>query len=266
MLEAEHRRSRTLHTMEIPMKLSLCIPMYNESSIAADTVRTVSAYMESLAAETGWDYEVLFSNDGSTDNCAAIVRDTAEALGNGRIRVTGYEKNRGKGAAVRYAMMETVGDVVVCTDCDLAYGVDVIGEAAKRFADGNPDIVIGSRKLGGDGYEGYTLIRKIASKTYMIVLRVVAGFTLSDSQCGFKAYTGEACHRIFSEIETDGFAFDLEVLMTANAMGMTVAEMPVKIINHRESKVSVLSDSVKMLGDLLRIKKRVGERRRARHG
>lgn len=238
------------------MKISLCIPMYNESSIAADTVKTVHAYMESFAAETGHDYEVLFSNDGSTDDCADIVRRTAKELGNPRIRVTGYEKNRGKGAAVRHAMLETTGDVVVCTDCDLAYGVEVIGEVAGRF-DGSVDMVIGSRKLGGDGYEGYTFIRKVASKAYMLVLRVVAGFRLSDSQCGFKAYTTAAAHRIFSEIETDGFAFDQEVLMVADVLGLTIKEMPVKIINHRESKINVLSDSVKMVGDLLRIKKRV---------
>jgi len=54
------------------------------------------------------------------------------------------------------------------------------------------------------------------------------------------------------------------VLMTANSMDMTIGEMPVKIINHRESKVSVLSDSIKMFGDLLRIKKRVKKRAKAR--
>jgi len=240
--------------------------MYNESSIVADTVKTVFAAMEKLAVELDCDYEVLFSNDGSTDNCADIARDTAAEIGGDRIIVTGYEKNRGKGAAVRHAMLESSGDIVVCTDCDLAYGTDVVGEAVKRFAadaEGKtPDLVIGSRKLGGDGYEGYTFIRKLASKAYMIVLRVVAGFKMSDSQCGFKAYTGDAAHRIFSDIETDGFAFDQEVLMSAQALGMTIAEMPVKIINHRESKVSVLSDSFKMLRDLLRIKKTVRKRYR----
>lgn len=241
------------------MKISLCIPMYNESSIVADTVKTVYDYMESLAEQTGYDYEVLFSNDGSTDDCAEIAARTAAELGASRIVVTGYDKNLGKGGAVRHAMLETTGDVVVCTDCDLAYGVEVIGEAVKYF-DGSVDMVIGSRKLGGDGYEGYTFVRKVASKAYMLVLRIVAGFKMSDSQCGFKVYTGDAAHRIFSEVETNGFAFDQEVIMVAQALGMKIGEMPVKIINHRESKVNVLSDSVKMLRDLLRIKKMVRRR------
>ena len=249
------------------MKISLCIPMYNESSIVADTVKTVYAAMEKLSADTGYDYEVLFSNDGSTVDCADIAKKIVAELGCGdRIIVTGYEKNRGKGAAVRHAMLESKGDIVVCTDCDLAYGTDVVGDAVSRFEKSGdkitPDLIIGSRKLGGDGYEGYTLIRKIASKVYMIVLRIVAGFRMSDSQCGFKVYTGEAAHRIFGDIITDGFAFDQEVLMSAQALGMAISEMPVKIINHRESKVSVLSDSVKMMRDLLRIKKMVRRRYR----
>ncbi len=230
--------------------------MYNEASIAEGTVRTLHSYMESLALEKGYDYEVLFSNDGSTDGCDGIVRRTAEALGNGRIRVTGYEKNKGKGGAVRHAMMETTGDVVVCTDCDLAYGTEVIGEAVERF-DGKAGVVIGSRKLAGGGYEGYTFIRKVASKAYVLVLRWVIGFSLSDSQCGFKAYTGEAAKAVFAECETDGFAFDIEVLMLAKAKGYKIVEMPVMILNHRESKISVLSDSFKMMGDLIRIKRRI---------
>ena len=235
--------------------------MYNESSIVADTVKTVHSAMEQLRRDFAWEYEVLFCNDGSTDNCADLARSAAAELDPERLIITGYEKNRGKGAAVRHAVLESTGDIVVCTDCDLAYGTDVVGEVVKYFIpeEGKtaPDLVIGSRKLGGDGYEGYTFIRKVASKCYMLVLRVVAGFKLSDSQCGFKAYTGAVAHEIFSKVETDGFAFDIEVLMRATKKKLTIAEMPVKIINHRESKVSVLSDSVKMVKDLFRIKKLV---------
>ena len=235
--------------------------MYNESSIVADTVRTVHAAMEKFAAETCHDYEVIFSNDGSTDDCADIAQKTAAQLGADKIIVTGYEKNLGKGGAVRHAMLRATGDVLVCTDCDLAYGTDVVGEAVKYFEGENaPDILIGSRRLGGDGYEGYTPLRKAASKVYMLVLRVVAGFKMSDSQCGFKVYKNEVAKKIFADVETNGFAFDQEVLMSAQALGMTIAEMPVKIINHRESSVSVLTDSVKMVRDLLRIKKMVRRR------
>jgi len=231
------------------MKISLCIPMYNESSIIEATLKTVSEYMN----KTYTDWEVIFSDDGSTDNCRAAV----EAFGDARIRAVGYEKNQGKGAAIRNGVMNAVGDIIMFTDCDLAYGLDVTERAVKMFEE-NPDadMVIGSRNLSEDGYEGYTFIRKLASKAYIRCLAIAAGFRLSDSQCGFKCFRRETAHKIFSECEINGFSFDFEVLIKANKMKAKILEMPVKVINHRESKVNVLRDSIRMLRDVRKIKKK----------
>lgn len=232
------------------MKISVCIPMYNESSIIADTAKTLSDYMCAHFE----DYEILFSNDGSLDHCAEIVK----AMELPCVKVTGYEKNRGKGAAVRTAMLEATGDYILFTDADLAYGTDVIAQAVVCF-EKNPscDMVIGSRTLHRDGYEGYTLLRKMASKTYIKVLCMVGGFRLSDSQCGCKAFRREAAHEIFRRCRVNGFAFDFEALMWASELDFCVEEMPVKIINHRESKVRLLRDTVKMLRDLSGIRRSV---------
>lgn len=231
------------------MKVSLVIPMYNEESIIAATLGTVSEYMR--ANFTNW--EVVFSDDGSTDGCLAAVN----AFPDEHIRAVTYEKNQGKGAAIRHGVLNAAGDVVIFTDCDLAYGLDVVKQAAGLFeANPDADIVIGSRNLSKDGYEGYTLLRKLASKAYIRCLAFAAGFKLSDSQCGFKGFRRETAQAIFSECEVNGFAFDFEVLIKAKNMGKKILEMPVKVINHRESKVSVLRDSVKMLKDVRKIKKR----------
>ena len=230
------------------MKISLCIPMYNEGSIIESTLNAVSEYMEANFD----DYEVLFSDDGSTDNCRRAV----EGFPNERIRAVGYEENKGKGAAIRHGVMSAVGDIIIFTDCDLAYRLDVIKTAVSTLnKNSDADAVIGSRNLTEDGYEGYTPLRKLASKTYIKCLALAAGFKLSDSQCGFKCFRRGTAHRIFSECAVNGFAFDFEVLIKANNMGAKILEMPVKIINHRESKVNVLRDSFKMLSDVRKIKK-----------
>lgn len=232
------------------MKISLCVPMYNENSIIADTARTLSSYME----ETFDDYEIIFSSDGSTDGCDKTV----ESLGLPHVRVVGYAQNQGKGCAVRTAMLAAEGDIVMFTDADLAYGTEVIRRAYDTLtATPDADILIGSRNLSKDGYEGYTLLRRLASKTYIKVLCLVGGFRLSDSQCGCKAFRRDAVQRIFPRCEVNGFAFDFEAILWATKLGMTFCEMPVKIINHRESKVNVLRDTVKMLRDLRRMKKRI---------
>ena len=234
------------------MKISLCIPMYNENSIIAETAQTLSDYMSA----TFEDYEILFSNDGSTDGCDKTVED----MNLPHVRVVGYPNNQGKGCAVRTAMLAATGDIVMFTDADLAYGTDVIKRVYDKFAE-NPDadLVIGSRNLSDDGYEGYTFIRKLASKIYIKVLCFAGGFKLSDSQCGCKAFSHDAVQKIFPRCEVNGFAFDFEAILWATKFGMVIKEIPVKIINHRESKVRVVSDTFKMLRDLRKMKKRIGK-------
>lgn len=232
------------------MKFSLIVPMYNESSIIKETAQTLSDYM----SQNFEDYEIIFSNDGSSDGCDKMV----EEMGLPSVRVVGYEQNMGKGYAVRLGMLEAEGDIVMFTDADLAYGTDVIARVRdEMMAHPDADMLIGSRNLSKDGYEGYTAIRKLASKIYIKVLCMIGGFKLSDSQCGCKAFTAEATNKIFSRCEVNRFAFDFECILWAGKLGMKIIEMPVKIINHRESKVNVLRDSFKMVRDIRKMKKRI---------
>ena len=232
------------------MKISVCIPMYNENKVIADTARTLSAYMEAHFE----DYEILFVSDGSSDGCDNTVRE----LELPRVRVISYTPNRGKGYAVRTAMLAAVGDVRMFTDADLAYGTEVISRVAKAFEEHpDADLVLGSRNLDRDGYEGYTFLRKLASRAYLRVLCMVGGFRLSDSQCGCKAFSAKAAETIFPKCEVDGFAFDFEAILWAEQLGLVMHEMPVKVIHHGDSKVNVLRDTVKMLGDLRKMKKRI---------
>ena len=232
------------------MKISLVIPMYNESSIIEATARELSDYM----SKNFDSYEILFSNDGSKDDCA----EKCEALDLPNVRVVGYENNRGKGCAVREGIMQAQGDIIMFTDADLAYGTDVIKRYYDKFAElPDTDILIGSRNISADGYEGYTFLRKIMSKVYIKVLCIVGGFKLSDSQCGCKAFRHDTAKEIFSKCTVDGFAFDFEVILFATKLGKKINEVPVKIINHRESKVNALRDTFRMLRDLIKIKRHV---------
>ena len=169
-----------------------------------------------------------------------------------------FNADMGKGYAVRTAMLAAEGDYVMFTDADLAYGTDVIKQVYETFL-ANPEasMVIGSRTLHKEGYEGYTAIRKLASKTYIKVLCIIGGFKLSDSQCGCKAFTGEAVKKIFPRCEINRFAFDFECILWAVKYGMKIAEMPVKIINHRESTVNVMRDAPKMVRDIIKMKNRI---------
>ncbi len=240
------------------MKITVIIPMYNEEKIVADTVAALDC--ELLAAFGAGEYEMLFVDDGSQDSCRA----KAEALmpRYPALQVLSYQPNRGKGHAVRTGMLASRGDFVLFTDCDLAYGTTVILRFYKAFAEGGRDIYIGSRTLDKAGYEGYTFKRRMMSKAYIKYLNLVAGFDHSDSQCGIKGFSARAAHAIFAECLCDRWAFDLEALLIGKDLGFTVGEIPVKIINHRESKISPIHDAIEMTKEVRRIKKRRRERRK----
>ncbi len=232
------------------MKISLIVPMYNEAAIIEATARTYYEYLSSRFE----DFELLFVDDGSTDGCGA----RAEALGLPHARVIRYTPNQGKGRAVKTGMLAADGDIRMFLDADVAYGTAVIGQAAELFAQHpETDMIIGSRPLHPEGYAGYTFIRKLASEVYIKVLNVAGGFRLSDSQCGCKAYRGPAAEAIFSRTETRGFAFDFETILWAQKLGYGILEMPVKVINHRESKVHMVRDTLRMLKELRQIRRRV---------
>ncbi len=236
-------------------KITLVIPMYNENGIIKDTANTLSEYMKS----TFEDYEIIFSDDGSRDGCGDTVRDMALPC----VRVISYGENKGKGAAIKHGVLSAEGDIVMFTDADLAYGTDVIKRAYDGFLDApQTDVLIGSRNLSRDGYEGYTAIRKLMSRLYIKLLGMVGGFSFSDSQCGCKAFRTVAAKEIFSRCETNGFAFDLEAILWAQTLGFRVEEMSVKIINHRESKIHIFRDTLKMLRDAYNIRKRVKKQRK----
>ncbi len=238
------------------MKISVLIPMYNEAAVIADTAKTLCDYMEHAfpAGDNGREYEIIFIDDGSCDDSREILRE----LNLGGVRVCGYDQNRGKGCAVRTGALVAEGDTVVFTDADLAYGTDVIAGLAEQLAlDPKKSVIIGSRNISSEGYEGYTFFRKLASKIYIKVICTWGGFKVSDSQCGCKAFRREAAKKIFSLCEVDGFAFDFEVILLASRLGYEIGEMPVKVINHGDSKVRVLRDAFRMLRDLARIKKNV---------
>ena len=234
------------------MKISLCVPMYNESSIIEETARTIYEYM---SKNFGSDFEIIFADDGSRDGSSDIVK----SLNLPNVRVVGYEKNQGKGCAVRHGVLASLGDIVIFTDADLAYGVDVIKEAVDILDKGEHSVLVASRAKHKEGYEGYTFVRKLASKTYIKVLNLFGGIKISDAQCGFKAFVGAKGRKIFSLCQTNNFAFDLEVILIAQKMKLKIYELPAKIINHRESKVNVIKDAFKMMREITIIKKNISK-------
>lgn len=233
------------------MKLTLVIPMYNEQNNLKSTLPVITAYMRAIFRE---DYEILFVDDGSTDGSADAVEKYADAA----TRVLRNAKNRGKGYAVRQGMLAARGEIVIFTDCDLAYGTDAIGALYTLLSENAAaDAALASRDLHPDGYAGYSFFRRFVSRTYRAVLRVFFGLRLSDSQSGLKGFRRAAARAIFSRAEVDRYAFDFEAIMIGTRIGVRFAEMPARVIQNSEGRIRFFRDSLRMLRDLVRIRRRV---------
>lgn len=233
------------------MKLSLVIPAYNEAAIIRDTIEQTLSY---LSGEFS-DFELIISDDGSTDNTKKIAGEIKDP----RLWVTGHFPNKGKGAAVRQGVLSAKGDIIMYTDADLAYGLEAVGALSRLLVSEGADAAIGSRKKHPEGYADYPPIRFVASRCFSLITGLMAGFQY-DTQCGLKAFTREGAREIFSRCTVDGFAFDFEAMMICSKLGLHVEQLPVKIINHRESKVSVFSDSIRMFSDVVKIRNGVNMR------
>ena len=233
------------------MKLSIVIPMYNESEIIKNTAISLSEYMQNNFDS----YEIIFSDDGSSDKSADVVN----SLSLDCVSVIENDKNHGKGRAVREGVKKAKGEIIIFTDADLAYGTDVIGQAYDFISNKNGDIVIGSRNLDKSGYGDYPRLRAMFSKMYIKAICLIGGLKISDSQCGFKAFKSDVAKKVFSLSEVDGFAFDMEIIMLAKKMGAKFTELPVHVVSHSKSSVSVLKDGIKMLSDLVKIKRRISK-------
>jgi dolichyl-phosphate beta-glucosyltransferase len=238
------------------MRISVVIPMYNEEKGIEQSLRTLHAALEKELAPS--DFEILAVNDGSTDRTGALVSALCGELS--CLRLVELSKNSGKGGALKEGMTKARGAFVLFTDSDLAYGTKNVLSFLSAFEEGKGQAILGSRALAQKGYTGYSFLRKALSKGYLQLIKLVAGFSYSDSQCGIKGFERSLAHALFSELETAGFAFDLEILLALKDQQATVFEMPVRIINHGTSSVHPVRDSIRMFRDLLTIKKRRKER------
>lgn len=228
-------------------RLSIVIPAYNEATRLPDTLSQLSAYF------SGDPPEVVVVDDGSSDSTAAVARRGAS--GGLKPIVIELPENRGKGAAVRAGVAASTGDVVLYMDADLATDIAGLNEFLKLLEDF--DVVVGSRAVAGATVHNAAWLRTAMGRTFNRLVRILTRLEVHDSQCGYKAFRGDAARLIFALSSVDGFAFDPEVLMIARALGLSVTEVPVDWTAVEGSSVRPLRDSLVTGFVLLRVVLRV---------
>lgn len=224
------------------VELSVVIPAYNEAGRIGPTLDRIDAYLRSRGVEA----EVLVVDDGSTDRTAELV----EGHGAPGLRLIRQGANLGKGAALRRGVVESSGRRVLLCDADLSTPIEELASLERRLAAG-ADLAIGSRGLDDSAVRRHQpLYRELMGKTFNRIIRCLGVRGVRDTQCGFKLLDGEVARRLFADLRTDGFAFDVELIWLARRGGYRIDEVGVEWWNSPDSRVDPLTDSLAMMRDV----------------
>ena len=233
--------------------LSLVIPAYNEAERLPATLERIQEHRRS------WSFsnEIIVVVEPGEDGTLALAENAAKSAS--QFAVLTHHEKRGKGFAVRSGMLRARGDFVFFTDADLSTPLEDLDASLQRFRkDRSIDVIVGNRQHPETLIlEHQNVSREWMGKIFNRIAVSMTGLKIRDTQCGFKGFRHRAANEIFGRQRIDGFSFDVEVLLLAQAMGFSTVEVPVHWTNSPTSRVRVLHDSMGMLCDLFRIRRLV---------
>ncbi len=227
--------------------LSIVVPVFNESSLVAETARYLATEMRRRDGE----FELHVVENGSTDDTLAIVTGLQESIPELRVH---HLSEPDYGAALRAGLLAATGDVVVNFDVDY-YDLDFLTAAVNDIrstrADA-PDFVVGSKRAPG-ARDTRPWYRRLVTWTFSTLLRVVFHLGVSDTH-GVKAMRREAVVPLASQCLFGKDLFDSELVLRSERAGLRVTEIPVAVIERRPSRTSIVRRVPRTLFGLVRLR------------
>lgn len=199
------------------MDISVIVPLYNEE----ESLPKLYDWIERVMHEHSYTFEVIFINDGSTDNSWEVIENLKKKSEN--VRAIKFRNNYGKSPALYCGFHAAKGDVVITMDADLQDSPDEIPELFEMITNQNLDLVSGWKKKRYDS----KLSKNLPSKIYNATARKVTGLKLHDMNCGLKAYRNE----VVKNIEVYGEMHRYIPFLAKNAGFTRIGE---KVVEHRK--------------------------------
>lgn len=237
--------------------VSIVVPAYEEEDRLGDSIVKILAHVR----DNGINAELIVVDDGSRDGTAEIAKKAASGFDGETTKVIRYEKNRGKGFAVKTGLLAAAADIALFSDADLSTPIEEMHKLIDPIAAGECDVAFGSRALDRSLIGTHQPWRREqGGKVMNLVIRTMSGLPFADTQCGFKAFRMEKFRPLLDVMTVDRFGFDVEFLYVAKFHDLRLKEIPVRWNNVEGSKVSVFRDTRRMFSELIQI------RRNARRG
>ena len=204
------------------MDISVIVPLFNE----AESLPELYAWIQRVMNENKLTFEVIFVNDGSTDNSWQVIQDLKAKSEN--VRAIRFRRNYGKSPALFCGFERAEGEVVITMDADLQDSPDEIPELYRMVKEDGYDLVSGWKQKRYDN----RLTKNIPSKIYNATARKVTGLKLHDMNCGLKAYRKD----VIKNIEVYGEMHRYIPYLAKNAGYTKIGE---KVVIHRKRQYGV---------------------------
>jgi glycosyltransferase involved in cell wall biosynthesis len=195
------------------MKLSVCVPCYNEAA-------TIEPVIEAVLAAPYPDKEIIVVDDCSTDGTKEILRDRIES----RIAKVIYQPvNQGKGSALRIAIREATGDIIIIQDADLEYNPQEYPKVINPILENKADVVYGSRFMGSEPHRVVYFWHRVGNGLLTLISNMLTNLNFTDMETCYKAFRREVIQSI--EIKEDRFGFEPEITAKISRKGVRIYEV-----------------------------------------
>lgn len=213
--------------------LSVIVPSYKQEKTIKKDLKRISDNLSSL----GISYEIIVVVDGFLDRTYKIIKP----LETKKLKVLGYEKNQGKGYAVRHGMLQAEGGIIGFIDAGMDIDPEGITMLLNHMQWYDADIIVGS-KLHPVSQVRYPLKRRILSWGWRTLTHLLFGFKVKDTQVGIKFFKRRVVMDVFPRLLVKKFAFDIEILALSYALGYKrIYEAPIKLNFTGVSSISYIN-------------------------
>ena len=228
--------------------ISIIYPVFNEEKRLRKTFLDILKFEES---NKFLKKEYIFVNDGSSDQTLSVIKQKFK--NNKKVKVISYNKNMGKGYALKKGVQIAKNEWVLTTDADCSVSnFQLLKWIKKKYLDQDNLIYFGSRNHPLSIVKKKTL-RKIVGMIFKFSIRFFFEIKISDTQCGFKLYKLNIAKKIFSKILINDYMHDIEICIIAKKLKLRIKDLPVKWTHVDQSKINFVRDFFKVAFSLIKI-------------
>ncbi|KAL7672801.1 hypothetical protein ACOME3_007680 [Neoechinorhynchus agilis] len=208
--------------------VSIIVPTFNERQNLPILVYLIERELGNKHKIT---YEVIVVDDASPDATCQVANDLIEKFIGSRLVLVSRPSKLGLGTAYRCGLEHAKGDFIVLMDADLSHHPKYIPKFLEKQKETECDIVSGTRYDFGGGVCGWNLGRKLISRTANYVTQMILDPGQSDLTGSFRLYKREKLKKILSSCRSKGFVFQMEVIVRAKSLGMSIEEVPIVFVD-----------------------------------